>query len=131
MLRCVPNVSAKKLSSVEGFGMRDEVCVLVHAGDSRSVRHQGIAERRPMVAAPENPLSSMISSQGKGIVVSLVGLLITPGHDVVTEVLRTTRAKDMATDWIDRSMYLYLLLSIPTAPLWGKSYAMRHNFYLQ
>ena len=68
-LRCVPNVSAKKLSSVEAFGMRDAARVLVHAGDSRRMRHQGMAERRRMVAAPENPSRSMIIRIRQGVAI--------------------------------------------------------------
>lgn len=59
MLRCVPKVSAKKLSSVDGLGMRDDICVLVHSRELRRAQHQGIAERRSSVSALGMPFSSI------------------------------------------------------------------------
>jgi len=48
MVRGVLSVSAKKLSSVLGFGTRLGLFAGAHSEDWRRARHQGMAERRSL-----------------------------------------------------------------------------------
>lgn len=52
MVRFVASVSAKKESSPEGFGFRDEVLVDVQLGSLIKAAAQGVADRRDLMASP-------------------------------------------------------------------------------